>query len=434
MKITVKRGEALSGEIQVPADKSISHRAVMLGALAQGTSTIYNFLRAEDTFSTVQCMRDLGVEIIDKGDLLEVKGQGLWGLKEPAGVLNCGNSGTTIRLLSGILAGNAFFTVLQGDASLNNRPMERVIKPLTMMGAKIDGRREAKYAPLAIRGGNLRGLAYSLPVASAQVKSAILLAALYVEEMTEVKELLLSRDHTERMLQAMGATLKVDDKVIRLIGGNQLKPQEFIIPGDISSAAFFLVGASLVPGSKIRLINVGINPTRAGVIKVLRQMGAQIILENEKVVCGEPVADLVVKYAPLKGIKISGEIIPTLIDEIPVLAVAMAAAEGVSSVEDAAELRVKETDRIKAVCDNLSALGVNIKEMPDGFLIQGSGFLNGGKVDSFGDHRLAMAMGIAGLIAQEEVQLVHAEAVNISYPGFWKDLCRVTGPECISES
>jgi 3-phosphoshikimate 1-carboxyvinyltransferase len=294
-----------------------------------------------------------------------------------------------------------------------------------LMGAAIDGRKNGSYAPLVVRGGNLRGIEYRLPVASAQVKSAVLLAGLNLDGVTKVIEPEASRDHTERMLKAMGAKLKIEGKVISLIGGKELEPQEFTVPGDISSAAFFMVGASLVPGSEVVLREVGINPSRAGVIEVLRRMGASIRVENERLVSGEPVADLVIKHALLKGVNIEDELIPSLIDELPVLAVAMALAEGESSVEGAQELRVKETDRIKAVCTNLSALGVEIEETSDGFRVRGSKVLKGGETDSFGDHRLAMAMGIAGLIAREGIHLKRSEAVSVSYPSFWEDLERI---------
>ena len=427
MEITIKSGGSLRGELRVPSDKSISHRTIILGALAQGRSSIRNFLRAEDTLSTIRCIRALGVAVEDSGEVIEVQGVGLKGLREPADVLDCGNSGTTMRLLSGLVAGYPFLSILTGDDSLRNRPMARVARPLILMGATVEGRKNGSYAPLAVRGGQSRGIEYRLPVASAQVKSAILLAGLNIEGETKVVEPAASRDHTERMLKAMGANLRIESKGIRITGGKELEPQEFTVPGDISSAAFFLVGASLVPGSEVILREVGINPSRAGIIEVLRQMGASIQVENERVVSGELVADLVVKSAPLKGIKIQGERIPSLIDEIPVLAVAMAVAEGESSVEDAHELRVKETDRIKAVCANLKALGAQVEETADGFRIRGSEMLKGGEVDSFGDHRLAMAMGIAGLITQEGISLNRAEAVSISYPNFWEDLELLAG-------
>jgi 3-phosphoshikimate 1-carboxyvinyltransferase len=425
MDVMIQGGSPLTGELHVPPDKSISHRAVIFGALAQGRSIVRNFLRSEDTLATVRCLRGLGITVEDKEKVLEVHGNGLRGLREPSNVLDCGNSGTTMRLLAGMVASYSFLTILTGDDSLRNRPMGRVIKPLMLMGTSIEGRKNGVYAPLVIKGGQLRPISYRLPVASAQVKSAILLAALGIEGETEIRELAPSRDHTERMLKAMGARLQVKDKVIHLTGGHELSPQEYTIPGDISSAAFWLVAASLVPGSELILRDVGINPSRTGVIKVLRQMGASIQTINERLLGGEAVADLIVRSAPLKGVDIGGEIIPTLIDEIPILAVAMASAKGESVVRGAQELRVKETDRIKAICDNLKALGVEIEEMSDGFWVRGSAKFNGAEVDSFGDHRLAMAMGIAGLLTLDPVRLTRAEAVNISYPGFWDDLNRL---------
>ncbi len=427
MEMLIKGGGPLKGEIRVPADKSISHRTVMLGALAQGRSRVRNFLRAEDTLATVRCLQALGAAVEEPvpGEDLVIEGQGLKGIREANGVLDCGNSGTTMRLLTGLAAGYPFMTILTGDDSLRQRPMARVVRPLLLMGAALDGRKNGAYAPLTVRGGRLRGIEYPLPVASAQVKSSILLAGLNIEGETKLIEPAASRDHTERMLQAMGADLRREGAVIQLTGGKELQPQEFTVPGDISSAAFFLVGASLVPGSELLLRDVGINPSRTGAITVLQQMGASIQVENERLISGEPIADLVVKSAPLKGIEIEAELIPSLIDELPVLALAMALAEGESSVAGAEELRVKETDRIHTICANLTALGVKAEETPDGFRVQGAETLRGGELSSFGDHRLAMTMGIAGLISQGEIRLKGAEAVGVSYPHFWEDLDRL---------
>lgn len=421
----VKPGFSLRGELRVPADKSISHRAVILGALAEGTSVVHNFLRAQDTLSTVACIRRLGIRVEEKNGTLIVHGEGREGLKEPEDVLDCGNSGTTMRLLCGLLAGQKFFSVLTGDNSLRRRPMRRVVEPLGKMGAEIRGRQEGAFAPLAIKGRLLSAIEYTLPVASAQVKSALLLAGMYAAGGVVVREQVPSRDHTERMLKNMGADLFCRGGEIRLAEGSQLKPQEFVVPGDISSAAFFLVGAVVVPGSEVFVREVGINPTRAGIITVLKEMGARIEVENIREENGEPVADLRAFYSPLRGVEIGGELIPRLIDELPVLAVAMAKAEGRSVVRDAGELRVKETDRIRAVCANLSQLGVDIVEAPDGFVVRGGNPFQGGKVSSFGDHRLAMAMAIAALGAEGEVEIEGAEAVAVSYPGFWEDLERL---------
>jgi len=396
-----------------------------LGALAEGTTAVHNFLRAQDTFSTVSCIRRLGIKVEEKDGTLTVCGEGLAGLKEPEDVLDCGNSGTTMRLLCGLLAGQKFFSVLTGDGSLRRRPMRRVVEPLGKMGAEIQGRQGGAFAPLAVKGRPLAGIEYTLPVASAQVKSALLLAGMYADGGVVVREQVASRDHTERMLKNMGANISCQKGEIRLVGGNPLKAQEFRVPGDISSAAFFLVGAATVPGSEVLIQDVGINPTRAGIIDVLRAMGARIEIENAREENGEPVADLRAFYSPLHGIEIGGEIIPRLIDELPVLAVAMARAEGRSVVKDAGELRVKETDRIRAVCANLSALGAEITETADGFVITGGKPLRGGRADSFGDHRLAMAMAVAALSAEDEVEIEGAEAVAVSYPGFWEDLERL---------
>ncbi len=427
MDITVRPVRGLKGLVSVPADKSISHRCAMLGALAWGKSRISNFLKAQDTLATLRCVQALGVEVHEAGGELLIEGQGMSGLREPADVLDCENSGTTMRLMSGILSACPFFAVLTGDSSLRSRPMRRVVEPLRMMGAGIDGREEGRFAPLAIRGGNLKGIEYDLPVASAQVKSALLLAGLGAEGETVVREKVASRDHTERMLSGMGARISTGPGVIRLNPGGLLNPLDMTVPGDISSAAFWIVAATLVPEAEILLPDVGINPTRSGVLAALKAMGADIELTNQRTAGGEPVADILVRSAGgLSGTTVQGEMVPSLIDEIPVLAVAMAMAEGDSVVRDAAELRVKETDRIKTICTCLRRLGVEVEETEDGFYVRGQGRLTGGRVDSYGDHRIAMAMGIAGLVAEGETVIQGAEAVNVSYPGFWSELNRLT--------
>lgn len=416
----IRRAEQLKGDITVGADKSISHRAAIFSSLARGESVIRNFLQAEDTLSTCRCMRDLGAGIKDTGSELLINGCGLHGLKEPEGVLDCGNSGTTMRLLTGLVSAQPFFSVLSGDSSLNRRPMRRVIDPLEQMGADILGREGGKNPPLAVRGKSLKGIRYQLPVASAQVKSAILLAALNAEGITEIIEPEKSRNHSENMLAAMGAELQVDGKRVRIHPGIDLGAQDFLIPGDISSAAFFLVAAAIVPGSELRIRDVGVNPTRAGIIEVMQQMGARIKLENQRVIGGEAIADLIVCAAPLKPVEIEGDIIPRLIDELPVLAVAMAAAGGESVVRGAGELRVKETDRITVICSELSKMGVMATELEDGFVIKGKAApLKGARVDSHGDHRIAMSLAIAGLIAQDDTTITNAGAVSISFPAFW---------------
>jgi len=450
MKQIIKPSGPLQGEVRVGADKSISHRAVIFSSLAKGEGIVRNFLPAADTFSSCSCMRQLGIEIKQEGAMLQINGRGLEGFTEPESILDCGNSGTTMRLLTGLLSARPFFSVLSGDGSLNNRPMQRVINPLTSMGAEIYARRNGSYPPLAIRGRNLKSIDYNLPVASAQVKSALLLAGLTADGTLNIKEPKKSRDHTERMLKAMGAKIKENGLDISLIPGMDLNPQEFIVPGDISSAAFFLVAAAIVPGSELIIKEVGLNPTRAGIIEVLVQMGAKIKLENEKIISGEPIADLLVSGSELKAVEISGDIIPRLIDELllvsgselkaveisgdiiprlidelPIIAVAMAAAEGESVVRDAGELRVKETDRIAAITLELGKMGIKISELEDGFVIAGKGRFTGAKVDSHGDHRIAMSLAAAALRAEGETEIHNPDAVNISFPGFWQELTRI---------
>ncbi len=427
MKKAIKPCTNLKGEFSVAADKSISHRAVIFSALAKGEGIVRNFLPAEDTLSSCACLRQLGAKIEGRNEVLVVEGPGLNGLLEPAGVLDCGNSGTTMRLLTGLLSGRPFFSVLSGDQSLNQRPMKRVISPLMSMGAVISGRQNNNYAPLAIQGRMLQGINYQLPVASAQVKSALLLAGLSAGSETVLTEPMQSRDHSERMLAAMGADIIADDLLVKLKPGRELEPQEFVVPGDISSAAFFLVAGALAPNSELMIRNVGINPSRAGIIEVLQAMGARISLENSKIVGGEPVADIVVASSDLQASNIDGQIIPRLIDELPVIAVAMAAAQGESKVSGAQELRVKETDRIAAICSELGKMGVDIDELEDGFIIHGNrDALKGTCVDSRGDHRIAMSLAVAGLLAEGETLIENAEAVNISFPAFWDLLEQIT--------
>lgn len=423
----ISRAKPFKGEITVAADKSISHRAVIFSALAQGESRIKNLLEAEDIQSTCRCMKNLGVDIQERNSTLVIKGSGLQGLKEPDRVLDCGNSGTTMRLLAGVTAAQPFFSVLTGDHSLNRRPMRRVIEPLQLMGAELQGRQGGNYPPLAIKGGKLKGINYLSPVASAQIKTAILLAGLNANGVTEILEPEKSRDHSENMLAAMGASIQVDGLRIQLQPGNKLSPQEFQVPGDISAAAFFLVAAAIVPGSELKICDIGVNPTRTGIIEVLQQMGADIKLENQRTIGGEIIADIIVTASQLKGIKIEGEIIPRLIDEVPVLAVAMAVAEGESEVREAGELRIKETDRIAAICCELGKMGVAITELKDGFRITGKEQqLQGVRVESHGDHRIAMSLAVAGLIAEGETTIGNAGAVNISFPSFWDTLEKIS--------
>lgn len=419
MRTVVNKVSYLKGETEVAPDKSISHRTVILSALAEGRSRVKNFLEAEDTLSSCDCLRSLGLTIEKQGEELIIDSPGMNGLQEPTRVLDCGNSGTTMRMLAGLLAGRPFMTILSGDASLNKRPMQRIITPLTMMGTKFMARRD-NYPPLAVQGGQLQGIEYHMPVASAQVKSSLLLAGLQAEGVTAVYEDQLSRDHTERMLKAMGAQIDMQSGQVRVMPGAKLSPQDWEVPGDISSAAFLLVAASIVPNSEVLIKRVGINPTRDGILEILNLMGARITVQNAQTVAGEPVADLLVQSASLQAVEIQGTIIPRLIDELPVIAVAMAAAQGVSVVRDAAELRVKETDRIAAVCSQLSRMGVAIEATPDGFIVDGSkSHLCGAEVDSFGDHRIAMSLAVAGLLADQPTYINNAEAVNVSYPQFW---------------
>lgn len=420
MEINLSLSQSLRGEITVSADKSISHRALIFSALAEGESTVQNYLQAQDTMSTCRCLRQLGVEIKAEQSGLIVRGTGWQGLREADEVLDCGNSGTTMRLLAGLLAGRSFLSVLSGDASLRQRPMRRVMEPLQRMGATILGRHNG-LAPLAVKGGNLVGIEYPLPVASAQLKTALLLAGLQAQGETVLWEPEPSRDHSERMLSAMGAELQSKTDVITLKPGRPLQPQNFQVPGDISSAAFFIVAATIVPGSELLIRGVGINPTRDGVLEVMKTMGADITIENHRLAAGEPIADLLIRSAPLHGAVVDGKMMPRLVDEIPVLAVAMAVAEGPSRIEGAGELRVKESDRLAAICSQLNRMGASIEEMPEGLIIEGQpGSLKGNCVNSYGDHRIAMSLAIAALVARGETSLVQAEVVDVSFPEFFE--------------
>jgi 3-phosphoshikimate 1-carboxyvinyltransferase len=422
---------SLEGVIRVPGDKSISHRALMLGALATGETQIQGLLLGEDPRSTAACFQALGAEISELNtDLVRVKGRGLGQLLEPQEVLDAGNSGTTLRLMLGILASHPdrFFAVT-GDSSLRSRPMARVVKPLQEMGAVIWGRKSGSLAPLAIQGQALKPLHYFSPVASAQVKSCLLLAGLMVDGETTVTEPALSRDHSERMLRAFGANITVDPdtRSVTVTGPAQLQGQSVVVPGDISSAAFWLVAGAIADHADLLLENVGVNPTRTGVLEVLQQMGADITPENQRVVAGEPVADLRVRHSKLKACTIAGDIIPRLIDEIPVLAVAALFAEGTTVIRDAAELRVKESDRITALATQLNRLGAQVTELPDGLEITGGKALIGAEVDSLGDHRIAMSLAIAALNAKGATEIQRAEAASISYPDFASTLRRIVG-------
>jgi len=422
-------GLSLKGNISIPGDKSISHRALMLGAIAQGQTNIQGLLLGEDPHSTGRCFSLLGANISQLNtELVEVRGIGIDNLTEPSRVLECGNSGTTMRLMLGILASypEHFFTVT-GDSSLVQRPMSRVIQPLTQMGGQIWGRKGNSLAPLAIQGQKLRPIHYHSPIASAQVKSCILFAGLMTEGKTTVTEPALSRDHSERMLKAFGAEIQVDPETnsVTVTGPAKLKGQDVVVPGDISSAAFWLVAAAIVPGSELVIENVGVNPTRTGILEVLEIMGANIVQENQRIVAGEPVADLRVRYSPLKACEISGSIIPRLIDEIPILAVAAMFAEGTTMIRDAAELRVKESDRLAVMATQLQKLGARITELPDGLEITGGVSITGTDVETDGDHRIAMSLAIAALNATGTTNINQAEVASISYPNFAKTLQQI---------
>ena len=421
-------GNAVKGSISIPGDKSISHRALMLGAIAQGETTIEGLLLGEDPRSTSACFRAMGAEISQlNSQQVTVKGVGLGNLQEPEDVLDAGNSGTTIRLMLGLLASHRdrLFTVT-GDSSLRSRPMSRVIKPLSQMGANIWGRKD-NFAPLAVKGQQLKPTHYQSPIASAQVKSCILLAGLMVDGKTTVTEPALSRDHSERMLQAFGATLEIDRDThsVTLTGQPTLQGQKVVVPGDISSAAFWLVAGAIVPGSDLLITNVGVNPTRTGVLEALAMMEADVRRENERVIAGEPVADLRVKHSQLQAAEIKGDLIPRLIDEIPILAVAAAFAKGKTVIKDAAELRVKESDRLAVMATELGKMGANITELTDGLEITGGNQLQGAEVDSFTDHRIAMSLAIAALNAVGQTTIHRAEAASISYPDFVNTLSEV---------
>ena len=428
MNRTIRPVRALRGEIRVPGDKSISHRAVMFGALSEGITEASHFLMSADCLSTISCFEKMGIRVDVDSDTetVTVHGQGLHSLSKPQELLYAGNSGTTTRLISGILAGQSFDSVLSGDRSLCTRPMNRVIRPLTQMGASVVSANGNGCCPLKIRGRKLHGIDYTSPVASAQVKSCILLAGLYAEGETSVTEPALSRNHTELMLRGFGAKLKSvqteDGWRASVRPGDKLTGQKISVPGDISSAAYFMAAALIVPGSEVLIRNVGINPTRAGIPEAARAMGGNIELLNETTQGGEPVADLLVRSSTLHGTEIAGDMIPTLIDELPVCAVMAAFAQGQTVIRDAAELRVKESDRIESVTQALSAMGCDITASDDGMIIEGGRPLHEASVDSFKDHRIAMSAAVAALAAEGPVQILDADCVDISYPQFYSDL------------
>ncbi len=418
----IKYTAPLRGELAVPGDKSISHRSIMFGALAQGRTEVSHFLTGADCLSTISCFRQMGIEIEQNGPDVTVFGKGLHGLSAPADILDAGNSGTTVRLMSGILAGQRFSSVITGDASICRRPMKRVIQPLTEMGADIVSQQDNGCAPLALHPAQLHGIHYSSPVASAQVKSCVLLAGLYADGKTSVTEPVVSRNHSELMLRYFGADLSLDGTTAAISPEPSLTGQKINVPGDISSAAYFIAAALLVPGSEVLLKNVGVNPTRDGMLRVCQAMGADITLLNEDHSGAEPSADLLVRSSALHGTTIEGEIIPTLIDEIPVLAVLAAFAEGTTVIRDAAELKVKESDRIAVMADNLSRIGCDVEATDDGMIIRGGRPLHGAAVDSHKDHRVAMSLAVAALACSGEMEIRDSDCVTISYPGFYQDL------------
>lgn len=423
MEFTKARG--LRGELTVPGDKSVSHRAVMFGSIAQGLTQIDNFLQGADCLSTIACFRSMGVEIENLGDRVLVHGKGMRGLKQPESVLDCGNSGTTTRLISGILAAQDFDVTLTGDASIQKRPMKRIMDPLAQMGADITSVNGNGCAPLRIKGRPLTGTHYTTKVASAQVKSAILLAGLYADGPTSVTEPYVSRNHTELMLRHFGAQVQTRDTTATVTPVRELFGQQVAVPGDISSAAYFIAGGLMLPGSEVLIRGVGINPTRAGLIGVCQDMGADLTLLNVKENGAEPTADILVRHSALRGTVIGGAVIPTLIDELPMIAAMACLAEGETVIRDAAELKVKESNRIAIMVENLTAMGADVTETDDGMIIRGRRPLKGAVIDSHLDHRIAMTFAVTALCAEGPTRILGADCVNISYPGFYGDLERL---------
>ncbi len=425
-KYTIKPVSKLRGCITPPGDKSISHRALMLGSLAEGITTVNGFLRGQDCLSTLSALKSLGVEIEDCGDKITVVGRGLYGLKEAEDVLDMGNSGTSLRLLCGMLAAQGFFSVCTGDNSLRKRPMRRVVEPLTLMGAKIWGRRENNLAPLAIQGTDLKAIQYTLKQASAQVKSAVLLAGLFAYGTTQVTEPAPTRDHTERMLKAMGADITSENLTVTLEGRPCLKGLAINVPADFSAAAFFIVAALIVPDSRLTIKNVGLNHTRTGLLEVIKHMGGEIEVMNQRYEGHEKVGDLLVKSSRLKGVTIQGDLVPRMIDEFPVMGILAAAAEGPTLIREAAELRLKESDRISCLAEELRKAGVVVEEYPDGMKIEGNAKLKGAVFNSHGDHRLAMSMAIGALIADSESKVEGLNCVQTSFPNFFELLEQIS--------
>lgn len=420
MKIT--RVHGLSGEVTVPGDKSISHRSIMLGSIAKGDTEVEGFLQGADCLSSIACFEKMGVQIENTGDRVVVHGRGLHGLTAPNGILDVGNSGTTTRLMSGILAAQPFTSNVNGDASIQKRPMKRIMTPLSMMGADIRSMNGNDCAPLVIHGAMLHGIHYDSPVASAQVKSAILLAGLYADGETSVTEPEISRNHTELMFEEFGVDIRTEGKTVYVKPATELYAKKVIVPGDISSATYFLVAGAITPNSCITVRNVGINPTRDGILRVLNKMGANMKVEKTSGEIGEPTADVTISTSELKGCVIGGELIPTLIDEIPAIAILACFAEGETVIRDAAELKVKESNRIDVMVDNLKRMGADIEATEDGMIIRGGKQLHGAVIDSHLDHRVAMSFAVAAMNADGETEIEGADCVNISYPGFYEDM------------
>ncbi|HWO78798.1 MAG TPA: 3-phosphoshikimate 1-carboxyvinyltransferase [Bacillus sp. (in: firmicutes)] len=416
------KNRTIKGVIEVPGDKSISHRSIMFGAIADGKTRVWNFLKGQDCLSTWECFQKLGVPISDQGQYLLIEGKGFEGLREPSSIFDVGNSGTTSRLLMGILAGRPFHSVLIGDESIAKRPMSRVTAPLRLMGAKIDGRMNGEYTPISIRGGELSSIDYQIPVASAQVKSALLFAAMQASGITELTEKGNTRDHTERMIQYFGGKLEKNGLTIRIDGSAQLEGRDLVVPGDISSAAFFIAAAILAPNSELLIKNVGLNETRTGMITVLERMGANLEIIPHSIDSFEPYGDILVRSSKLQGTEIGGDLIPKLIDEIPILALLATQAEGRTVIKNAEELKVKETNRIDTVANELNKLGCQITPTADGLMIDGVSRLKGGIVDSHGDHRIGMMLAIASLVAEDSVHVQSTEAIDVSFPNFFKAL------------
>jgi 3-phosphoshikimate 1-carboxyvinyltransferase len=423
VELVLEKVNKLKGNIFVPGDKSISHRSLILGSISQGETRVYNLLNSLDCLRTLECMQALGVKIeLDENNSVNIKGKGLYGLQEAKGILDVGNSGTTIRLLTGLLSGQNFYSVLNGDNSIRKRPMKRVVQPLRLMGADIWGREDGHFAPLSIKGSKLNPFQYTLPIASAQVKSALLLAGLYATGETVIREPLSTRDHTERMLEIMRADIKISPPEIKIKGGTELRSTDIFIPGDISSAAYFIAAASILRDSQIIIKQVGVNPTRTGVIEILKKMGTKIDILNYQIKSNEPQADLMIEYSKLKGVEIKKENVPFLIDELPLIAVVATQAQGKTVVNGARELRVKETDRIKAIVSELKKMGADIEERKDGFTVNGPTRLQGAVCESYNDHRIAMSLAVAALLAEGKTVIKTSECIDISFPGFEKTL------------